>query len=73
MTWIRSIGQTTFWVAVLATAFAGAPAADEGDACQAACQEQENQCIQRCSEHDDPIECEGACRNTSYECEQRCA
>ena len=45
---------------------------DGRDACGESCHQQERTCIERCGEHDDPIECEGGCRDQLDDCLGRC-
>lgn len=58
---------------LLAVAGSDARAQDmDPDACERACQEQLDRCIDACSGGDDPIECEGDCRDAGSQCVQEC-
>lgn len=46
--------------------------AQDEQSCKAECQEQQQACIEFCSEHSNPVECETNCRNDAYECAKRC-
>jgi len=55
---------TTLWLST-------SQAQDE-QSCKAECREQQQACVEFCSEHSNPVECEASCRNDAYECTKRC-
>lgn len=59
-------------LAVLAWALAGQAQEMGGDACRPACEEERRVCVERCSEHDDPMECESDCDDRAQDCADRC-
>jgi hypothetical protein len=46
--------------------------AEEDQSCEVACRDQQQACIEICSEHSNPVECEAGCRDDAYDCEERC-
>lgn len=58
------LGTTLWW--------SSPQAQDQEAACKASCQEQQQYCIQACSEHPDPVECDANCRDALRDCRRRC-
>jgi len=47
-------------------------AQDGGDACRSACEMQQQQCMQACGEHRNPMDCDVDCRDEGMDCRARC-
>jgi hypothetical protein len=45
---------------------------EEQAACRQACQDAAEECMTRCSEHDDTVECDGNCQDDAESCAQSC-
>ena len=58
------LGLTAWWTTSLAE--------DGNHACKEQCQEIQEQCIQECDEHPNPIECTSQCEDDGWACRNHC-
>jgi hypothetical protein len=59
-------------IALAMTAWLSASPAQDGDACRSACREQQEQCMDACSEHSNAVECDSDCRSQGEDCLANC-
>jgi hypothetical protein len=59
-------------IALSLTAWLSTTQAESRDACEAACQEEHQQCIEVCGQHSNPVECDSDCRDAAQDCHRRC-
>lgn len=71
----RFLVETALAVGLMAICFAPSPSAwaqDDEGACEGACYEAEEACLQACDDSDDPAACEETCQVQTDACMERC-
>jgi hypothetical protein len=58
-----ALGITAWWTT--------SQAQDE-ESCKAACDQQQEECLETCGEHPNPVECSSQCRDDGWSCRNHC-
>jgi hypothetical protein len=58
------IGMTAWWTT--------SQAQDSEQTCKSECREIQEQCVQECDQHPNPIECTSQCEDDGWACRERC-
>ena len=59
-------------ISVALTAWWSTSDAQNEDACRSDCRVQEQQCMEACGEHSNPVECDADCRDQAQDCHAGC-
>jgi len=73
MKWQSSLGALLLALTVMAWLSNTQAYSGYGETtCEAACEADHEQCVDRCSTHSNPVECDAACRETEQICTREC-